>query len=160
MPPRAPPDCQRYFFAGGDKRHPGAALPGPAGGGRRDPSNPCPENPEPPVYRRGRAGAAMMPEVGTLACTAAGGLVIGVEAEAYRIAPEDVRSLIFAGRPAPVALSRVRHDRCGARGGARRCGADRGLPHRAGVPRTPPGRLRERGAPPLPDRPRKRRCRD
>jgi len=53
----------------------------------------------------------MTPEVGTLACTAAGGLVIGVEAEVYRIAPEDVRSLIFAGRPAPVVLSRVRHVR-------------------------------------------------
>ncbi|MFA7073272.1 MAG: hypothetical protein WC138_12290 [Methanoculleus sp.] len=53
----------------------------------------------------------MTPEVGTLACTAAGGLVISVEAEVYRIAPEDVQGLIFAGRPAPVILSRVRHVR-------------------------------------------------
>ena len=53
----------------------------------------------------------MTPEVGTLACTAAGGLVVGVEAEVYRIAPEDVQGLIFSGRPAPVILSRVRHVR-------------------------------------------------
>jgi len=53
----------------------------------------------------------MTPEAGILACTAAGGLVVGVEGEQYRIAPEDVRSLIFAGRPAPVTCSRVRHAR-------------------------------------------------
>jgi hypothetical protein len=53
----------------------------------------------------------MTPELGTLACTAAGGLIVGVEAERYRIAPEDVRSLIFAGRPAPVICSRVRRER-------------------------------------------------
>jgi len=45
---------------------------------------------------------------GTLACTTAGGLLILVEAERHRIAPEDVRSLIFAGRPAPVTCERVR----------------------------------------------------
>jgi hypothetical protein len=45
---------------------------------------------------------------GTLACTAAGGLIVDVEAERYRIAPEDVRSLIFSGRPAPVMRERVR----------------------------------------------------
>ena len=52
----------------------------------------------------------MMPEPGTLACTAAGGLIVHVEAEQYRIAPEDVTGLIFSGRPAPVTRSRVRHD--------------------------------------------------
>jgi hypothetical protein len=45
---------------------------------------------------------------GTLACTPAGGLIVHVEAERHRIAPEDVRSLIFAGRPAPVVRERVR----------------------------------------------------
>ncbi|MDD3933944.1 MAG: hypothetical protein PHP55_08790 [Methanoculleus sp.] len=48
-----------------------------------------------------------MTEPGALACTAAGGLIVHVEAERYRIAPEDVRSLIFAGRPAPVTQERV-----------------------------------------------------
>ena len=52
----------------------------------------------------------MMPEDGLIACTAAGGLIVHVEAEQYRIAPEDVQSLIFSGRPAPVTRSRVRHD--------------------------------------------------
>jgi len=51
----------------------------------------------------------MTPEPGTLACTAVGGLVVSIEAEHYRLAPEDVRSLIFSGRPAPVTCSRVRH---------------------------------------------------
>ncbi len=51
-----------------------------------------------------------MPEDGLIACTAAGGLIVHVEAEQYRIAPEDVQSLIFSGRPAPVTRSRVRHD--------------------------------------------------
>ena len=49
-----------------------------------------------------------MPEAGTLACTAAGGLIVHVEAEQYRIAPEDAAGLIFSGRPAPVTRSRVR----------------------------------------------------
>ncbi len=49
-----------------------------------------------------------MMEPGTLACTAMGGLIVHVEAERYRIAPEDVRSLIFSGRPAPVTCERVR----------------------------------------------------
>ena len=49
-----------------------------------------------------------MPEAGTLACTAAGGLIVHVEAEQYRIAPEDVTGLIFSGRPAPVVRERVR----------------------------------------------------
>ena len=49
-----------------------------------------------------------MMEPGTLACTTAGGLIIHVEVEDYRIAPEDVRSLIFAGHPAPVTRERVR----------------------------------------------------
>ena len=48
-----------------------------------------------------------MMEPGTLACTAMGGLIVHVEVEHYRIAPEDVRSLIFAGRPAPVTQERV-----------------------------------------------------
>jgi len=48
---------------------------------------------------------------GTLACTPAGGLIVHVEAERCRIAPEDVRALIFAGRPAPVVRERVRHER-------------------------------------------------
>ena len=47
----------------------------------------------------------MTPEPGTLACTPAGGLVVHVEAERYRIAPEDVRSLIFSGRPALGVLA-------------------------------------------------------
>ena len=50
----------------------------------------------------------MTPETGTLACTTAGGLIVHVEVEHYRIAPEDVRSLIFAGHPAPVTRERVR----------------------------------------------------
>lgn len=45
---------------------------------------------------------------GTLSCTSAGGLIVHVEAERYRVAPEDVRALIFAGRPAPVTRERVR----------------------------------------------------
>ena len=49
-----------------------------------------------------------MPEDGFIACTAAGGLIVHVEAEQYRIAPEDVTGLIFSGRPAPVTRSRVR----------------------------------------------------
>ncbi len=50
----------------------------------------------------------MMPEPGILACTATGGLIVHVEAECCRIAPEDARSLIFSGRPAPVIRERVR----------------------------------------------------
>lgn len=46
----------------------------------------------------------MTPEPGT----PAGGLVVHVEAERYRIAPEDVRGLIFSGRPAPMTQERVR----------------------------------------------------
>jgi hypothetical protein len=49
-----------------------------------------------------------MMETGTLACTTAGGLTVHVEVEDYRIAPEDVKALIFAGRPAPVTCDRVR----------------------------------------------------
>ncbi|WOX56635.1 hypothetical protein [uncultured Methanoculleus sp.] len=49
----------------------------------------------------------MTPESGTLACTATGELIVDVEAERYRIAPEDVKSLIFAGWPAPVTCERV-----------------------------------------------------
>lgn len=49
----------------------------------------------------------MTPEPGTLACTAAGGLLVNVEAERYRIAPEDAKSLIFSGRPAPVTRERM-----------------------------------------------------
>ena len=49
-----------------------------------------------------------MMEPGTLACTAMGGLIVLVEAERCRIAPEDVRSLIFSGRPAPITCERVR----------------------------------------------------
>ncbi len=45
---------------------------------------------------------------GTLACTTAGGLIILVEAERHRIAPEDVKALIFAGR------RRSRGSGCGA----------------------------------------------
>ena len=50
----------------------------------------------------------MTPELGTLACTAAGGLIVHVEAERCRIAPEDVRSLIFSGHPAPITCERLR----------------------------------------------------
>ena len=50
-----------------------------------------------------------MMEPGTLTCTPAGGLIVHVEVEHYRIAPEDVRSLIFSGRPAPVTREQVRH---------------------------------------------------
>ena len=69
----------------------------------------------------------MTPEAGMLSCTVrwadgpeqektegfrlAGGLIVHVEAERCRIAPEDVRSLIFSGRPAPVVRERVRHER-------------------------------------------------
>jgi hypothetical protein len=45
---------------------------------------------------------------GTLACTATGELIVDVEVERYLIAPEDVKNLIFAGRPAPVTCERVR----------------------------------------------------
>jgi hypothetical protein len=45
---------------------------------------------------------------GTLACTAAGGLIVEVEGERLRISPEDVKSLIFFGRPVPVTRERVR----------------------------------------------------
>ena len=50
----------------------------------------------------------MTPEAGTISCTATGGLIVHVEAERYRIAPEDVRSLIFSGRPAPIVCERLR----------------------------------------------------
>ncbi|MCE5337199.1 MAG: hypothetical protein LLF90_00715 [Methanomicrobiaceae archaeon] len=50
----------------------------------------------------------MMPEPGTLAGTSAGGLIVHVEGERCRIAPADVRALIFFGRPAPVVRERVR----------------------------------------------------
>ena len=50
----------------------------------------------------------MTAETGTLACTTVGGLLILVEAERHRIAPEDVKALIFAGRLAPVTRERVR----------------------------------------------------
>ncbi len=53
----------------------------------------------------------MTPGDGVLACTPAGGLTVCVEAETYQITPEDVRGLIFSGRPAPVVRSRVRHER-------------------------------------------------
>ena len=46
----------------------------------------------------------MTPEPGTLACTAAGGLIVHIEAERYRIAPEDVKSLVFSGRPEKTRL--------------------------------------------------------
>ncbi|KLK88010.1 hypothetical protein SZ63_07640 [Methanoculleus sediminis] len=49
-----------------------------------------------------------MSEAGTLACTAAGGLVVDVEGERYRIEAGDVKSLIFSGRPAQVV--RERHE--------------------------------------------------
>ena len=45
---------------------------------------------------------------GTLAGTAAGGLIVEIEAERCRIMPEDVKALIFSGRPAPVFRERVR----------------------------------------------------
>ena len=49
----------------------------------------------------------MISEQGTLACTAAGGLVIDVEGERYRIEAGDVKSLIFAGRSRkPLVFSR------------------------------------------------------
>jgi len=48
----------------------------------------------------------MTPEDGVLACTAAGGLTVCVEAERYTIAPGDAQGLIFSGRPAPVVRSR------------------------------------------------------
>ena len=48
----------------------------------------------------------MMP--GRLTGTATGGLVLHIEAERYRITPDDVRALIFSGRPAPIFRERVR----------------------------------------------------
>ncbi len=53
----------------------------------------------------------MTPGDEVLACTAAGGLTVCVEAETYRITPEDVQGLIFSGRPAPLVRSRVRRGR-------------------------------------------------
>ena len=50
----------------------------------------------------------MTQEAGMISCTATGGLIVHVEAERYRIAPDDVRSLIFSGCPAPVVRERVR----------------------------------------------------
>ena len=50
----------------------------------------------------------MMPELGTLSGTSAGGLIVHVEGERCRISPADVRALIFFGRPAPVVRERVR----------------------------------------------------
>lgn len=50
----------------------------------------------------------MRGEPGSLACIAAGGLVVLVGAEPYRVAPEDIKALIFSGRPAPVTCKRVR----------------------------------------------------
>ncbi|KAF5036873.1 hypothetical protein [Methanoculleus horonobensis] len=50
----------------------------------------------------------MISEAGTLACTAAGGLIVHIEAERCRIAPEDAKALIFFGRPAPIMRERVR----------------------------------------------------
>lgn len=44
---------------------------------------------------------------GTLAGTAAGGLLVEVEGERLRISPEDVKGLIFFGRPVPVTRERV-----------------------------------------------------
>ncbi|MGB4579042.1 MAG: hypothetical protein WBH94_04685, partial [Methanoculleus sp.] len=44
---------------------------------------------------------------GTLAGTAAGGLIVEVEGERLRISPEDVKGLIFFGRPVPVTRERV-----------------------------------------------------
>lgn len=55
-----------------------------------------------------------MPAPGSLACTAKGGAVINVEAETCWILPEDARSLIFSGQPAPVLRSRSRRDNQGA----------------------------------------------
>jgi len=66
----------------------------------------------------------MTPEAGMISCTVrwadgpeqektegfriAGGLIVQVEAERCRIAPEDVRSLIFSGHPVPVTCERLR----------------------------------------------------
>ncbi len=58
--------------------------------------------------RSASSGGGHDPGARGLACTIAGGPVVNVEAERYRIAPEDVKSLIFAGRPAPVTCKRVR----------------------------------------------------
>jgi len=55
-----------------------------------------------------------LPAPGSLACTAGGGVVITVEAETCWILPEDARSLIFSGQPAPVFRSRSRRDPGGA----------------------------------------------
>ncbi len=52
----------------------------------------------------------MIPEPGALTCTAAGGLVVDVEGERYRIEAGDVKGLIFSGRPAPVMREWVRHE--------------------------------------------------
>ena len=50
----------------------------------------------------------MTPEPGILAWIPTGGVGVHVEGECYRITPDDLRSLIFAGRPAPVTRERVR----------------------------------------------------
>jgi len=50
----------------------------------------------------------MTAEAGMLSCTAAGGLLLCVEGERYRIEAGDVKSLIFSGRPAVVWRERCK----------------------------------------------------
>lgn len=50
----------------------------------------------------------MMPLAGSVSVTAAGGLSLEIEAERYRVLPEDLRALIFYGSPAPLVRERLR----------------------------------------------------
>ena len=49
-----------------------------------------------------------MPLAGSVSVTAAGGLSLEIEAERYRVLPEDLRALIFYGSPAPLVRERLR----------------------------------------------------
>lgn len=52
----------------------------------------------------------MMPLAGSVSVTAAGGLSLEIEAERYRVLPEDLRALIFYGSPAPLVRERLRRN--------------------------------------------------
>jgi hypothetical protein len=48
-----------------------------------------------------------MSEAGTLAHGPEGTLIVAIDTEHYRIAPEDVRSLLFYGRAVPITRERA-----------------------------------------------------
>lgn len=51
-----------------------------------------------------------MPEPGTLAYGSGGTLHVAVDAEHYRIEPEDAKHLLFSGRVVPIQQDRVVRD--------------------------------------------------